>query len=126
MKIESRDPHKEKYNYFLGNNSSSFSGNNNNYQEIWYKNVYDNVDVRYYPSEEGSLEYDIVCKPGFDKNKIAIQFDGIDQMEVNDKGILSLKTSVGEVTFPNQLYIRLSTEKECMLKQITLLQKTMF
>ncbi|HNY54746.1 MAG TPA: Ig-like domain-containing protein, partial [Chitinophagales bacterium] len=103
MKIESRDPHKEKYNYFLGNNSSSFSGNNNNYQEIWYKNVYDNVDVRYYPSEEGSLEYDIVCKPGFDKNKIAIQFDGIDQMEVNDKGILSLKTSVGEVTFPEPI-----------------------
>lgn len=67
------------------------------------------------------------CKPGFDKNKIAIQFDGIDQMEVNDKGILSLKTSVGEVTFPEPNWHQTVNEKSCcMLKQITLLQKTMF
>ncbi|HRH57976.1 MAG TPA: Ig-like domain-containing protein, partial [Chitinophagales bacterium] len=100
MKIESRDMHPEKFSYFSGNDNSAFAGNTNNFQEIWYKNVYNNVDVRYYPSEQGTLEYDIVCKPGFDKNKIAIQFDGIDQMSLNDKGVLSLKTNVGDVTFP--------------------------
>ncbi|HNM31858.1 MAG TPA: SBBP repeat-containing protein, partial [Chitinophagales bacterium] len=100
MKIENRDAHLEKFNYFIGNDKSKFIGNTKNYQEIWYKNVYDNVDVRYYPSEEGTLEYDIVCKPGFDKNKISIQFDGIEKMTTNEKGILVLKTSVGDVTFP--------------------------
>lgn len=100
MKIESRDAHQEKYNYFVGNDKGKLSGNINNFQEIWYRNVYNNVDVRYYPSEEGTLEYDIVCKPGFDNGKIAIQFDGIDEMHVNDKGILSFKTSVGDITFP--------------------------
>ncbi|MCC6583325.1 MAG: hypothetical protein IT271_06455, partial [Chitinophagales bacterium] len=103
MKIESSDIHKEKFNYFVGNDNAKFSGSSSNYQEIWYKNVYNNVDVRYYPSEQGTLEYDIVCKPGFDKNKIAIQFDGIEQMSLTDKGVLTIKTSVSDVTFPEPI-----------------------
>ncbi|HRI34507.1 MAG TPA: hypothetical protein PLD02_12205, partial [Saprospiraceae bacterium] len=100
MKIEAKDKHADYFNYFMGDNQKQHASNISNYQEIWYKNVYDNVDVRYYPSEEGTLEYDIVCKPGFDKNKIAIQFQGIDNISVNNEGVLTLKTSVGDVNLP--------------------------
>ncbi|HNB48737.1 MAG TPA: Ig-like domain-containing protein, partial [Chitinophagales bacterium] len=100
MKIVTSDKHLEKYNYFKASTNNKFSEGANNYQEIWYKNVYKNVDVRYYPSAEGSLEYDIVCKPGFKNDAIAIQFDGIDEMHVTKEGVLSFSTSVGDVTFP--------------------------
>ncbi|MEI7802479.1 MAG: SprB repeat-containing protein, partial [Bacteroidota bacterium] len=98
MNITSQGMHSDKFNYFIGETQET---NVSSYQEIWYNHVYDNVDVRYYPSEQGTLEYDIVCKPGFDKNKIAIQYKGIDKMYLNENGELILKTSVGDMTFPS-------------------------
>ncbi|MCX6292579.1 MAG: SBBP repeat-containing protein, partial [Bacteroidetes bacterium] len=99
MRIEGSGKHADPFNYFVGEESSKVTGVSN-YQEIWYKNVYANVDVRYYPSAEGTLEYDIICKAGFDKNKIAIQLDGIHEMETNSNGHLILHTSVGNLDFP--------------------------
>ncbi|HKR06926.1 MAG TPA: SBBP repeat-containing protein, partial [Bacteroidia bacterium] len=97
MSIEAKQRHSDTYNYFSnGVKLSSVS----NYGEIWYNNVYDNVDVRYYPSIEGMLEYDIVCKPGFNNKNISVKFDGIEKMKVLPNGHLVLQTSVGEVDFP--------------------------
>jgi hypothetical protein len=65
MKIEARQGHKEKFNYFLGSDKNQYASDANSYQEIWYKNIYPHTDVRYYPAKTGELEYDIICKPGF-------------------------------------------------------------
>ncbi len=106
MSIESKNKHADVFNYLSGNDSRLSAGQEgtalsvNNYQELWYNNVYDQVDVRYYPSATGTLEYDIVCKPGFDKKKIALKFDGIDKILVQRNGHLILKTSVGDMDFP--------------------------
>ncbi|HNP47938.1 MAG TPA: T9SS type A sorting domain-containing protein [Bacteroidia bacterium] len=97
MSIQSKDSHADVANFFSGNTSVS---NVTSYGEIWYSNVYSNVDVRYYPSAEGTLEYDIICKPGFNKSQIAIQYEGIEHMEVLPNGHLQMKTSVGNVDFP--------------------------
>ena len=109
MTIESKHKHADVFNYFMGNKSNA---NTNNYQEVWYNNVYNNVDVRYYPSEEGTLEYDIVCKPGFDKENIAIQMKGIDEVVINKNGHLVLKTSVGDVDFPAPVAYQLINGKQ--------------
>ena len=101
MHVEGDSKHAEYFNYFEGRDTSKYATNVSSYQEIWYKNVYDNVDVRYYPSATGTLEYDIVCKQGFDKNDIAIQLKGIDKMYLKDNGHLILKTSVGDMEFPS-------------------------
>ncbi|HTB31991.1 MAG TPA: hypothetical protein VK808_08205, partial [Bacteroidia bacterium] len=100
MTVTSQIKHKDVFNYISASqdNSDVYS-----YQEIWYKNVYDNVDVRYYPAKDGSLEYDMVCKPGFDKNAISIQMDGISTVVVKDDGSLALKTSVGEMNLPTPI-----------------------
>ena len=99
MSIVSKDMHPDAFNYLLGgvaNGEVSAA----NYQEVWYNNVYNNVDVRYYPSAEGTLEYDIVCKTGFNKNDIHLKFDGIDRITLKGNGHLVLKTSVGDMEFP--------------------------
>ena len=97
MTVTSQIKHKDVFNYISRNsdNSDVYS-----YQEIWYKNVYNNVDVRYYPAKDGSLEYDMICKPGFKSNAISIQMDGISTVVLKDDGSLDLKTSVGDMTLP--------------------------
>ncbi|MCX6274497.1 MAG: SBBP repeat-containing protein, partial [Bacteroidetes bacterium] len=97
MSVEAKDVHTDVNNYM---NSGGQHSNVNSYAEVWYNNVYNHIDVRYYPSQEASLEYDIICKPGFDKNKIAIRFDGIETMSVAENGHLVMHTSVGDVDFP--------------------------
>ena len=57
-------------NYFLGSDSSKWATGCRVFNGLTYKNVYKNVDVRYY-SDNGNLKYDIIIKPGADVSKIA-------------------------------------------------------
>lgn len=83
-------------NYFIGSDSSKWATGCRVYNGVTYKDVYKNIDVRYY-SDNGNLKYDIIVKPGADISKIAMQFNGLDKLEVNRYGNLTMKTSVGDV-----------------------------
>jgi gliding motility-associated-like protein len=83
-------------NYFIGNDSTKWAGGCKIYQAITYKNVYPNIDVRYYTSSQSQLKYDIIVNPGGDVNRIAMYFDGVDGLKVKD-GSLRIKTSVDEI-----------------------------
>lgn len=82
-------------NYFLGNDPSKWASNCRIFQAVTFKNVYPNVDVRYY-TEEGRMKYDIVAKPGADISKIAMRYAGADKLEVKNKELV-ISTSVGNV-----------------------------
>ncbi len=97
MKVESRSSHEDVWNFFSGDAQAT---DVRAYQEIWYRDVYKATDVRYYPAADGSLEYDIICKPGSDPSMIAVEFKGLDRLQVNEKGELLLSTSLGEVAYP--------------------------
>lgn len=99
MTIEGIGTHPDAFNYFGANNTSAVIGATN-FKEVWYKNVYSNVDVRYYTAQDGTLEYDIIAKPGFKANEIAIEFQGIQQMTVDASGQLIIPTSVGQMIVP--------------------------
>ena len=97
MRVESRDAHEEVNNYFTGGKEALGV---HSYQEVWYTGVYHSTDVRYYPAVDGSLEYDIICKPGSDPREIAIEFKGIERLRANVNGELVVPTSLGEMTYP--------------------------
>lgn len=82
-------------NYFIGNDKSHWASNCKLYQAVTYKNVYPNIDVRYY-TQEGQLKYDIIIHPGGDINRIALKYEGIDKLTLKNKRLI-VKTSVGEV-----------------------------
>jgi gliding motility-associated-like protein len=71
-------------NYFIGNDPSKWAAGCKIYQAVTVKNVYPNVDVRYYTSNN-VLKYDIIAKPGSDINKIAMRYAGADKLEVRNK-----------------------------------------
>ena len=82
-------------NYFIGNDKSSWAANCKLFQAITYKNVYPNIDVRYY-SNSGRLKYDFIVHPGGNVSEIAMQYDGPSDVFVKDKE-LNIVTSVAVV-----------------------------
>jgi gliding motility-associated-like protein len=82
-------------NYFLGNDKSKWAGGCKIFGAITYKNIYPNIDVRYY-TDKGQLKYDIIVNPGGDISRVALYVDGVDELNLKD-GQLIFKTSVDEV-----------------------------
>ncbi|MCB0812298.1 MAG: hypothetical protein KDB87_03930, partial [Flavobacteriales bacterium] len=97
MRVEGRHAHRGTSNFFLGDRQAM---DVTSYQEVWYRDVYPGIDLRYYPAEDGSLEYDLLCNAGSDPNDIALAFDGIEGLRLNAEGELVLPTLLGEVSFP--------------------------
>lgn len=81
-------------NYFIGKDPSKWKTGVRSYQVMTYKNIYPNIDVRYY-SDGGRLKYDIVAYPGADISRILLKYDGAEKLSVKN-GQLIIKTSVGE------------------------------
>ena len=82
-------------NYFIGSDPSKWAGNCKIFLGVTIKNIYPGVDVRYY-TNNGSMKYDIIVKPGADLGKIVMRYKGADKLETRDKQLV-IKTSVGEV-----------------------------
>ncbi|HRP34053.1 MAG TPA: PKD domain-containing protein, partial [Agriterribacter sp.] len=82
-------------NYFIGDDPSRWASGCNIYQAVTYKNVYPNIDVRYY-AQAGQLKYDIIVYPGANVNDIVMQYEGADKLQIK-KRELYINTSVGEV-----------------------------
>ncbi len=111
VKFLNANPHpeiiKEKQlanynNYFIGNDPSKWNGACKIYQSITYKNIYPNIDIRYYTSSKGQLKYDIIVYPGGDVNNVSLYYDGVDDMKLKD-GVLKIKTSVDDVLEGNPI-----------------------
>ncbi|MBP7477323.1 MAG: SBBP repeat-containing protein, partial [Chitinophagales bacterium] len=89
---------KEYHNYFLGNDSSKWSSNVALYSQLWYRNVYKGIDVKYYANEQGEMEYDFVIAPNADYHKIKLNYRGLEGLRISASGDLFLKTKlIGEL-----------------------------
>lgn len=82
-------------NYFIGNDPSKWGADCKVYQGITVRDVYPNVDVRYY-SNAGSVQYDLIVKPGADISRIALKYHGADKLEIKNKELI-VHTSVGDL-----------------------------
>ena len=82
-------------NYFVGDDPSKWASECKIYQGITMKNIYPNVDVRYY-SSNGGMKYDIIVHPGGDISRIAMRYTGVDKLELKNKELI-IGTSVGNL-----------------------------
>jgi gliding motility-associated-like protein len=83
------------YNYYYGSDPAKWGTGCKIYLGITIKNIYPDIDLRYY-SNNGSMKYDIVVNPGGKVNDIVLLYKGADELDVQDK-MLRIKTSVGTV-----------------------------
>ena len=82
-------------NYFIGD-QKTWTTNCKSYQGIFYKNMYEGIDVHYY-TDMGFVKYDLVVHPGADPNQIILQYDGQTSLSVR-KNKVYVQTTVGTVT----------------------------
>ncbi|HVI72772.1 MAG TPA: SBBP repeat-containing protein, partial [Pyrinomonadaceae bacterium] len=85
-----------KTNYFIGSDPRKWKTNLPNYAKVKYSRVYPGVDLVFY-GNQNLLEYDFTVSPGADPDIIALAFEGIADMRVDDAGDLILRTDAGEI-----------------------------
>ncbi len=82
-------------NYFTGDDRSKWASDCKIYTAVTYKDVYPNIDVRYYSNGE-QLKYDFIIRPGGNPNAIALRYDGGVSLNIKNKDLI-IGTSVGDV-----------------------------
>ncbi len=102
-------------NYILGNDPSKWASNCKIYQAVTFKNIYPNIDIRYYTAN-GTLKYDLIVNPGGNINDVNLYFEGVDGLKVKDQNLI-IKTSVMDVQemapYTYQLSRNTRTEVPC-------------
>lgn len=93
--IVSEKPLNTYNNYFIGNDKNQWASNCKIYNTITYKNIYPNIDVRYY-STQNTLKYDFIVHPGGNPRDIKMRYEGAEALNIL-KNDLIIKTSVGDV-----------------------------
>ncbi len=87
---------KTKFNYLLGNDRSKWATNVPQYKEAVTSNMYKNIGLRYY-IENGALRYDVNVQQGGNPQDVSLQFEGVDDIQINSKGELVLHTVLGDI-----------------------------
>lgn len=87
---------KTYHNYFLGNDPEKWAGNVPLFEEIFYKNIYNDIDLAAY-SCEGHFKYDFIVAPYGDATQVRLEYEGADRLELQD-GHLKISTSVETIT----------------------------
>jgi len=68
------------------------------YNKILVENIYSNIDVIYYGTEDKGFKYDLVIKPGGEPNNIIVKYNGAESMNINAEGRLEIVTNLGNLS----------------------------
>ncbi len=91
MRVVATGKEISRANYFKGNNVVL---NAADYNQLFYQNIYKNIDLRYY-GKSTALEYDYVIHAGGNNSDIRMQFEGTKGFDINPAGELEIKTEWG-------------------------------
>jgi hypothetical protein len=83
-------------NYFIGGDARKWKTNVPSYAKVKYSRVYPGIDLVFY-GNQNLLEYDFIVSPGANPDAIALGFEGITGMRLDEKGDLILRTNAGEI-----------------------------
>ncbi|GIV33799.1 MAG: hypothetical protein KatS3mg031_1334 [Chitinophagales bacterium] len=86
-------PHYE--NYFIGNDPSRWAGGVRVYRDLLYQDIYPDIDLVYKSAEE-HLKYSFLVKPGGDPSRIALTFEGVDSLWIQNN-VLYYSTTVNTI-----------------------------
>ena len=85
-----------KVNYFQGSDKKNWQSNVPIYKAVRYQDIYPGIDLRFYGNDQ-QLEYDFIVNPDADPNRIALAYEGIEQLSINKDGELVVQLKDGEL-----------------------------
>jgi hypothetical protein len=80
-------------NFFYGNDSLNWCTDVPNFSEVYYENLYDGIDLRYYSNRNG-LKYDFIVHPFALVEQIRIKYNGASKMLIDDYGNLVVENGL--------------------------------
>lgn len=83
------------HNYFVGDKSNWASGAQE-YSEVYYSQLYDGIDFKYY-NYGNTVKYDFIVAPEADVSQIEIAIDGANNVYIDDLGDLNIETQVNKL-----------------------------
>lgn len=93
--IQREKPVNSYINYFIGDDPSKWGADCKIFQAVTYKDIYPNIDIRYY-AQNNQLKYDFIVHPGGRVSDIVMQYEGADRLYVKKKELV-IQTSVGDI-----------------------------
>ena len=91
-------------NFYLGNDTSKWVSGLKGGREVYYKNIYDDIDFKIY-TKNGQLKYDFIVHPGADPSQIVMVYTGLDELIKKGEDLL-LSTSLGIISDSRPLAIQ--------------------
>ncbi len=82
-------PLTRRSHYLLGNDATKWQTGITNYKAVYYAEIYEGIDLRYY-GNQGQLEYDFIVAAGAALQRIRIAFDGAISIAIAANGDLVL------------------------------------
>jgi len=95
-KIIAGDKKTGHVNYFVGNDKSKWRSDIPTYGTITYKDVYKDIDIKFYGNNR-RLEHDIIVHPGGDLSKVKFAYSGIKGLKVTEDGDLEVTLNNGRL-----------------------------
>lgn len=86
-----------KVNYFIGNDRSKGKTNIPTMKAVLYRNLYSNIDLKVYGSEN-QIEYDLTIRPGGNPNNLRFEYNYIEKLIIDENGNLVITTNFGDIT----------------------------
>ena len=94
-KIKSYNPSRDFKNYFIGQDSSKWKSKIYSYNEVHYRDFYDNVDL-IYKGDNGQLSYNFLISSGADVAQIKWNFEGANEVFIKN-GVLTIANRFGMI-----------------------------
>jgi len=83
-------------NYFVGNDKTKWRSNIPTFGAVTYKDVYKNIDIKFYGNNK-NIEHDVIVKPGGDPSQVKFVYKGIKGLKVTDTGDLEVSLENGKI-----------------------------
>ena len=93
VKITTEGKSNDYKNYYLGNNPNNWVSGAHDFSSICYKNIYDEIDLKYY-GFYGQVKYDFIVKPNANPQQIVLEYEGMEQMQIKN-GHLFMESGYG-------------------------------
>lgn len=93
--IELGEAFEDIVNYYVGDDPTKWASGVKQYRSVTFKNVYPNIDVKYYALNQ-DFKYDFILHPGADVSNIKLAYEGVDALKIGF-GNLLISTSIEEM-----------------------------
>jgi len=81
VKVKGEGAYRSTTNYLVGNDASTHLHGVKDYNILSYSNLYPEIDLKYYTSED-KLKYDYILHPGFKLSDIRVKCSGIKNIRI--------------------------------------------